>query len=463
MAAHHGALAQRFTDEQKLQLFSVIDDHSANGIWVVAKNGLTIWTNRAGRDFYNLSAEQTIGVPVREFEQRGVFRPAASLIALKEHAPATVIHETACGRVTLATANPLMCDKGGISMVIVSVTDITNLTEVDLSRAAGFQRKRAMQVIENDGKFAYRSAAMTGIMSLAKRLARTDCAVLITGETGVGKTEIARRIHAHSPRCNKRFVEVDCGALPASLIEAELFGYVAGAFTGSSKRDKPGLVQMADRGTLFLDEISELPLDLQAKFLRVVEEKRVRPIGSTTEHPVDFRLITASNRNLREAVNRGCFRADLFYRIAVVTIEVPALRDRPDDIIAIANFHLDSVAANYGQRLTITSEAVEILENYAWPGNVRELRNLIEGLCILCSGARIEAGDLPPHVFTNRSFHQGIAPTHEPGVGRLKDAVRAFERDLVMKAISQSGSYGAAARLLGVSMPTLMRKKRVQQ
>ncbi len=288
MATHRGALAQQFTDEQKLQLFSVIDDHSANGIWVIANDGLTIWTNRAGRDFYNLSAEQTIGVPVREFEKRGVFRPAASLIALREHAPTTVIHETACGRVTLATANPLMSENGGISMVIVSVTDITHLPNGALPCAIGHRQPRP--AIEERPKFAYRSAAMGRLMTLVDRVAAADCTLLITGETGVGKTEIAKRIHSLSPRRGKRFVAVDCGALPATLIEAELFGYLAGAFTGSSKSDKPGLVQMADGGTLFLDEIGELPLELQAKLLRVVEDKRVRSIGSTVERPVDFRL-----------------------------------------------------------------------------------------------------------------------------------------------------------------------------
>jgi transcriptional regulator with PAS, ATPase and Fis domain len=459
MAGHSVELARQLTDEQRLQLFSVIDDHLTDGIWVVAQDGMTMWTNRAGRDFYNLSPEQTIGVPVHEFERKGVFRPAASLIALREHAPATVIHQTACGRVTLATANPLKNQRGGISMVVVSVTDITNMPLTGETRAIGTRQHRVAAALEYGHHFPCRSGAMQKIVALADRVADAECAVLITGETGVGKTEIAKRVHEKSPRRGKRFVAVDCGALPASLIEAELFGYVAGAFTGSSRRDKPGLVQMADGGTLFLDEISELPLDLQAKLLRLVEEKRVRPLGSTSERPVDFRLIAACNRDLRAAVNAGAFRADLYYRIAVVTIDVPPLRERPDDIMPIADFHLESTGITYGRVLTIAPETIEILENYAWPGNVRELRNLIESVSVLCDGARVETSDLPPHIVTGRSAdYSAVAPAHN--VRRLKDAVRVFERDLVKKAINQTGSSVAAARLLDISMPTLMRKKR---
>lgn len=463
MAAHAGKLPVRFTDEQKLQLFSVIDDHALTGIWVINDEGRTVWTNPTGRGFYNLSADQTIGVPIEEFERRGVFRPAASLIALREHAPATVIHDTACGRVTLATANPLISQRGDVSLVIVSVTDITDFGALSAGVVAGVRRERSALPRVEPIPLAYRSAAMGKVMAVVARVATADCSVLIAGETGVGKTEIARRIHAQSPRRNKRFVSVDCGALPPSLIEAELFGYVAGAFTGSSKRDKPGLVHMADGGTLFLDEIGELPLELQAKLLQVLEEKRVRPVGAVADHRVDFRLVAASNRDLRAMVDLGRFRADLYYRMAVVTIEVPPLRHRPDDIMPIAEFHLKSAEGTYRRSLSVSTDTAQALERYAWPGNARELRNLVEGLAVMCPNAVVETADLPPYfLHDDRAAAPMEAPANPRGVPRLKDAVRKFEREVVIKAINQTGSYGAAARLLGISMPTLMRKKKLE-
>lgn len=447
------------TEAERLRLFSVIDQHSANGIWIIDNDGRTCWTNRVGREFYDLTEEQTIGVPVAEFERRGVFRPAASLIALRKRAPVTVTHQTACGRITLASANPLINDDGNISLVIVSVTDISNILHSGSKTAVETRTADLAGPVQR--RLICTSASMKKVLASAERVAAADCPVLLSGETGVGKTEIAKVIHASSPRRKGPFIAVDCGALPASLIESELFGHAAGAFTGSSKRDKPGLIQMADKGTLFLDEIGELPLDMQVKLLRVIEERRVRPVGEPVERPVDFRIIAASNRNLHQMSEAGRFRSDLYYRLAVVTIDIPPLRERPSDIVPLAEAYLQSLAARQGSRLTLSRETRNSLEAYAWPGNIRELRNLVESLAAMADGPEFDLDVLPEHI---RNPHQpasaGVRTPQVANLPRLRDAVRGLERDLVFRAIDIAGSHERAADLLGISLPTLMRKKR---
>lgn len=442
-------------------MFSIIDEHAANGIWIIDHDGRTYWTNRVGRDFYNLTEEQTIGVPVAEFERKGIFRPAASLIALRKREPVTVTHQTACGRTTLASANPLMGEDGKISLVIVSVTDISNLLRV----AAG-AKAEARGVSPSNGawsppRLVYRSLSMKKVIADAERIAAADCPVLLTGETGVGKTEVARIIHANSPRRKAPFVAVDCGALPTSLIESELFGHAAGAFTGSSKRDRPGLVQMSDGGTLFLDEIGELPLELQVKLLRVLEERRFRPVGDTAERSVDFRVVAASNRNLRKLSESGLFRSDLYYRLAVVSIEIPPLRERWEDIVSIAEAHLSSLSEKHGRRLALSSGIGSLLQSYGWPGNVRELRNVVEGMAVMAAGPDIGPDDLPNYIRSANSPGSNlVGDLPAKGLPRLRHAVRELERNLALRAIEIAGSHERAADLLGISLPTLMRKKR---
>jgi transcriptional regulator with PAS, ATPase and Fis domain len=461
MRNHVGSRPSPRTEAEKLHLFSIIDEHSANGIWIIDGEGKTCWTNRTGREFYNLTEEETIGVPVSEFERRGIFRPAASLIALRKHAPVTVTHQTNCGRVTLASANPLMDDDGRVSMVIVAVTDISNMPLPPSGRSsARVGIDASIAAIPASRRLVHRSAAMNKVIGEAIRVAAADCPVLISGETGVGKTEVAKIIHAHSHRRQGPFVSVDCGALPASLIESELFGHASGAFTGASRRGKPGLIQSADKGTLLLDEISELPLDLQVKLLRVLEERRFRPVGDTSERMVDFRVVAASNRDLRKLSETGRFRSDLYYRLAVITIDVPPLRDRPEDIVPIAQAHLLSVGEKRCNRLALSNETIRPLESYDWPGNVRELRNLVESFAVLVDGPAVGLNDLPDHIRKMEHFPTRIHELPSSNLPKLREAVRAFERELAMRAIEQAGSHERAADLLGISLPTLMRKKR---
>jgi transcriptional regulator with PAS, ATPase and Fis domain len=243
-----------------------------------------------------------------------------------------------------------------------------------------------------------RSPAMAQVFELVRKAARSEANILIIGESGTGKELVANAIHLSSPRSAEAFVPVDCASLPEQLLESELFGHEKGAFTGAV-RTKPGLIEVAHRGTLFLDEIGELPVGLQVKLLRALQERQIRRVGGTRQIDVDVRLVSATNRDLRDQVVKGQFREELYYRINVIPILLPPLRERKGDVTLLAHTFLKK----YGQGREVPlrgfePEAIQILEHYAWPGNVRELQNVIERACVLAEGETISARDLPAHL-----------------------------------------------------------------
>ncbi|MEQ8762380.1 MAG: sigma-54 dependent transcriptional regulator, partial [Planctomycetota bacterium] len=270
---------------------------------------------------------------------------------------------------------------------------------------------------------------------------------LVTGETGTGKELIARFIHEQSARAHGPFVAVNCAALPPALVESELFGHVAGAFTGALA-DHPGQFRLANGGTLFLDELGELPLEVQAKLLRVLEEREVRPLGGESTLPIDIRVVTATHRDLKEEIAAGRFREDLYYRLGVLRLAVPALRDRASDVRLLAESFLATIAPDGGRRFS--DEAIARLEAYAWPGNVRELRNVVERLAILSTGEVIDASDLPPDLGapSPKAMDGGDVIT-------LKEAER---RAIVAAWKATGGKKGETAERLGISWPTLNKK-----
>jgi len=297
-----------------------------------------------------------------------------------------------------------------------------------------------------------KSAAMQQLFDLVDRLKDSQVNVLLTGESGTGKDLIARTLHYHSTRKHAPFVPVNCAAIPEHLLESELFGYVRGAFT-DARKDKKGLFVEAHGGSLFLDEVSELPLSLQAKLLRVIEDKDVRPLGATKGEKVDVRIMAATNRDLRHAVGEGKFRTDLFYRLDVVEVHLPPLRERPEDLpLLIQHFIARSAQSSRARRLSV--EALRILLNYPWPGNVRELENTIERALVLCSGEEITEADLPPHVTMSK-----------PHVMNLQDAflrrhsLADLEREyIVLTMEGTEGNKSETADRLGIDRKTLYRK-----
>ncbi|QDE92455.1 sigma-54-dependent Fis family transcriptional regulator [Myxococcus xanthus] len=305
-------------------------------------------------------------------------------------------------------------------------------------------------VTEDPAGMVARSEAMQRIINLARRVAKVDSTVLVTGESGVGKERIARLIHDESGRAHKAFVAVNCAAVTESLLESELFGHARGAFTGAT-HDRAGLFEAAHGGTLFLDEVGEVPPSMQAKLLRVLQEREVRRVGENASRKVDVRLVAATNRDLAEEVRQGRFRQDLYYRLRVIELKIPPLRERRDDILPLARLLLAEAAERLGRRVSgLSPDAADQLLRYAWPGNVRELSNAVERAVALCEGTRVEREDLPEEV---RAAPPSLVPTGNPQ--RLED----MEKHYILAVLAQNGGNRArTAEQLDIGVATLYRK-----
>ncbi len=304
--------------------------------------------------------------------------------------------------------------------------------------------------------------AIVKLRALIEKVAPSDITVLITGESGSGKEVVARAIHSLSPRCNRPFVPVNCAAIPRDLLESEMFGHERGAFTGAAG-SRQGLFNAASGGTIFLDEIGEMPMDLQAKLLRVLEDGEVRPVGSDRSTKVDVRVIAASNLDLAASVPKGTFREDLFYRLQVVPIVVPPLRERRSDIPVLVDHFLDRIVArNPARKITVSREAMVHLWSYDWPGNVRELENMVERLAILCDDSVIDTGILPAALVSKPRPPVIEIPASLPAGGvNLRTIVREIEGRYINQALKQTGgNKQAAAKLLGLKRTTFDDKLR---
>ena len=310
------------------------------------------------------------------------------------------------------------------------------------------------------------SSAMQQVRATIAKLARNQAPVYIAGESGVGKELVARLIHEQGPRASGPFVPVNCGAIPSELMESEFFGHRKGSFTGAST-DKEGLFQAAQGGTLFLDEVAELPLHMQVKLLRAIQEKAVRPIGAREEVPVDVRILSATHKNLAALVEQGQFRQDLFYRINVIELRVPPLRERRGDVPQLSAFILKALAGKSGESVgQLSPSARDALEAYDFPGNVRELENILERAMAMCDGSTIEAPDLMLPQRTARSTQEAAAPGQQPqppaaasADGGLDDYISNLERTAIVKALEESRyNKTAAARKLGITFRALRYK-----
>ncbi|MCE5242227.1 MAG: sigma-54 dependent transcriptional regulator [Syntrophobacteraceae bacterium] len=315
--------------------------------------------------------------------------------------------------------------------------------------------------------FVGSSRPMTLLLERVGRLSGIDnTTILIRGETGTGKGMLAKAIHNRSMRASKQFIEINCAALPETLLESELFGYEKGAFTDARQR-KIGLVELADGGTLFLDEVGELPLTIQAKLLRFLENRAFRRIGGGMEIKVDVFIVAASNRDLEEAVREGSFRRDLYYRLNVIPLSVPPLREREEDVIALADHYLEYFSRKFNRpRKFLDEDARRAFLSYEWPGNIRELRNIVEMLVILSDRDTIDYGQIPEEIrrSLDAAEEENCDPEHVTGMQTLPELLRRYERQIILEALEKSrGVKTEAARLLGVSRYALIRRLKLLQ
>lgn len=440
-----------------------IVDSSCDGIYITDGNAHTLWVNPAYLSISGLREEDVVGKSMWELERDGIISRSGTLIALAQRKAVTLEQTFRTGKRALITSTPSFDEYGNVKMVVTNVRDMTEFYALqekyhETQERYSTEIELARQQVLADADLIAADPGTLAVLRTVDRVAILDTTVLLTGETGVGKEKFARYIYKHSSRREERFITVNCGAIPANLMESELFGYDKGAFTGAVK-NKMGLFELADRGTIFLDEIGELPLDMQVKLLRVLQERQIMHVGGTAPISVDVRIIAATNRSLEDMVREKTFREDLFYRLNVVPITIPPLRERVGDIAPFAQAFLAELNKKYNFKKVFMPCAIEAMEAYSWPGNVRELKNVVERSVILSAQERIYAADLP-----FRSGQGGPPrPSLQDGPIDLKREVARLEDYYIHQAYEKYGNVRDAAASLGMDSSTYVRKRRKYQ
>lgn len=453
---------------QKYKEISILKDEletiiesSYDGLAVTDGNGKVLMTNKS---LLKMTGCDTSSNLIKEMEDSGMVFPSSTLLALKEKRRVSFMQETSAGSKYLETCTPVLDDKGNIERVVINVRDIDALTKLkqQIEETMKLEKYHAKPG-RNIDKFSpecdnivANSIEFGRVLQIAANVAAVDSTILILGESGVGKDIVAKFIHKLSKRKSKPLIKIDCGAIPENLIESELFGYETGAFTGAKSRGKPGLIELADRGTLFLDEIGELPFNLQVKLLTVIQDRKLMRIGGTSEKEIDVRIITATNRDLEKMVKKGQFRADLYYRLNVVPIEIPPLRDRRSDILPLCYHFMDIFNKKYECSRELTKSAERVLYQYDWPGNVRELENVVERLVVTCGNNVIDDSALP--VFLIHGGEDSDAKVKVDDIMPIKEASEIVEKELIQKAYEKYDTTYEMAQALGVNQSTVVRK-----
>lgn len=449
-----------------------IIDSSYDGIFVTDGEGNVIMLNKAYERITGIDAEHVVGKNMVQLVEEGYYNQSGSLEVIRTGRQVTLRQRLISGKEILITSTPVYNKNGKREYIVTNVRDISELVELKekLSATEALYQKYRLE-LENIREqllqypeFIVNDKRTVKLVRSLLKVAKFDTIVLLTGESGVGKTMAAKFIHNNSPRRDKTFIEVNCGAIPPTLIESELFGYVGGAFTGASREGKIGVFELAHNSTLFLDEISEVRLDIQASLLKAIDEGIIKPVGGNRPKKVNVRIIAATNKNLEDMVKKGLFREDLYYRLNVVPIEIPPLRDRKDDITALCITFLNQFNEKYGTNKYFTVSALEALKEYHWPGNVRELKNLVEKLVITSQEDKIDVVNLPSYIFKSKKDgrndqQQEDFITKFLPLG-LKKATDLFQKKLIQKAIEKTGNRKRAAKLLKVHPSTITRKSR---
>jgi PAS domain S-box len=451
----------------KLSLMELdaIIECSYDGIYITDGEANTIKVNNAYERITGLKKEDVLGKNMKELEKEGFISKSATLMVLQNRQTTTIQQEFNTGVKVLVSSNPIFGEDGKVIMVVTNVRDVTQLYELkeQLQKNKEITRKYVSEIEEmrtqllNASEIVAEDHKTIEIIQLANRIAKVDTTILMLGETGAGKDQIAKYIHKASNRSKNQFIKVNCGAVPASLIESEFFGYEKGAFTGANKEGKLGLFELASGGTIFLDEVGELPMDMQVKLLRVLQEMEVVRIGGTKSIKIDVRVLAATNRDLEEMIKKKQFREDLYYRLNVVPLYIPPLRERKQDILPLINFFLNQLNKKYTFNKVFAPDALKTLYEYNWPGNVRELKNIVERVVIMSEADKIERLDLPKNIIGSNGMVVTLN-TFEEGIN-LKETLDSIEEKLIKKAYDKYGNVRAAAKSLGIDASTFVRKR----
>lgn len=450
--------------------YKEILDHLYDGMCILDGKGIFLYVNKAYCKIMGIKKDEIVGYDVKELEGK-LYKNAVSpeVIRRKQQVNSVGI-SMINGMKVLITGLPIFDQEGNVKRVVCNHRELTDLLEMRAELEASQEKLKAVkeherkqireiehlrkQQITKENVIG-RSKEMKNVLNLIRQVANIEATVLITGETGVGKEVIANEIYTNSCRKNGPFIKLNCAAIPANLLESELFGYDKGAFTGANKLGKIGLFELANKGTLMLDELGELPLELQAKLLRAIQDKEITRIGGTDSIKLDVRIIAATNKNLREEVKKGVFREDLFYRLNVIPINIPPLRERKEDIEELAKHFLGVFNKKYNKLVEISTQGYQVLEEYTWPGNIRELQNIIERLVVITPYDH----SVNEEQLGNMLNINPIKPTeslNKPAA--LKDIVENVERKAIEKALDECGTTRAAAKILQIDQSTIVKK-----
>jgi PAS domain S-box-containing protein len=445
-----------------VEMLEAMVEVASEGLLLLSADGIVLRANRSAGEMIGYDSDLIVGRPIQDllfktgFDATFIGEIVATGFAVSR------TYDLAGGRSVLVQGRPVAA---GPARVVLAFCDVTHLRQL-VSHTQGEARsakptwtemRRTARTASDDAPIVASSVVLQAVRDKARQCATVDSPVLLFGETGTGKGVFAKLIHEASARRSGPFYVINCGAIPDGLLEAELFGYARGAFTGADPRGKAGLVELAGGGTLLLDEVGDLPLGLQVKLLRFLESGEVWPIGgSKSKHP-DVRIIAATNRDIRQMIGEGTFRQDLFYRLNVLSIGIPPLRKHPEDIPPLVTMMLAQLERRLGTRKRIAPKTLEAICRLPLPGNVRELWNLVESLAVTVSTEIIEPTDLPDHIAeTLEASPASVTRKHENR--KLREALRSTETQILREALKRYGTQSEAARHLGVAQATIARK-----
>ncbi|HQK78825.1 MAG TPA: sigma 54-interacting transcriptional regulator [Syntrophales bacterium] len=468
--------------QKTLSIARALIESVHDGMFIADHEGYFIMANEAFERITGINRQEMVDRHTQHMIDNNWVPVAVNLEVLKDYQTRSRIVRYPSGRQLLVTAAMLWRDNGNPAAVVSTLRDLTELNrineELKNSQVMIERFKKRIEYLEEtlgggaNRFFVGQSTEFRRILSMAKKVARSDATVLITGPSGVGKDVLAQFIHYQSPRQNTgSFVKVDCASLPANLLESELFGYDKGAFTDARIQGKQGMFELANGGTLFLDEIGEFPFELQAKLLNVLQDRQIKHLGGLQAIPVDVRIVAATNMNLEQMVRERKFREDLYYRLNVIPVFIPPLRERREDILPMIKHFLKVYNQNYNTGKNLSIDALNAMLNYDWPGNVREVRNAIERIVVMSADEIIARDDLPGEIrkayrleTAAGAFPPGAAPAAHTlpttAAAPLKETLAAAEKALIRRALESSATLAEAARLLKIDISTLTRKKK---
>ncbi|HBE9332100.1 UNVERIFIED_CONTAM: PAS domain S-box protein [Clostridioides difficile] len=461
--------------ELDLEFYQKILEASHDEICVSDDKGIIIYCNKAFEENYGLKKEDILGKNVSFLEDSGYSTKSPIPIVLKTKTKFSLEQDTQTGKKLIITATPIFDENGNLEFTVENCRDITELNNIKNKLE---DTKKQVKKYKSEVETLYRTAlriedtvimdgiVMRPIINTVNHVSKTDVSVLLLGESGTGKSSLARYIHHNSNRSNGPFITINCATISPQLLESELFGYTSGAFTGASTKGKVGLVELANGGTLFLDEIGDIPQNLQAKFLQLIQDRTFTPVGSLKNKKVDIRIISATNVDLVSKVKEKKFREDLYYRLNVIEIKLPPLRERRDNLVEIIKYYFNRYSSDFNLNKTISKEAMDAIANYRFPGNIRELQNIIQKILLTCTDNHITIDDLPNILTKNIHITNNGNKTHISQINKviISDSkstnyknknfdtlIKEYEKNIILDAYEKFGSSYKVAKHLEIS------------